>query len=363
MNLIEISNHRLRNQQIVESKFKTAQDIVGWMGAMQAQDFSMSKWGIGTRLPDSTEKIIESAINNGEIIRTHLLRPTWHFVSSDDIYWMLELSAPHIKACMKSRDKELGLTDTIFKKSNALIEKVLRDGHQLSREELLAEFIKAGIPVDNNRTSHLLMRAETEGIICSGKTKANKQTYALLSERAPKAKTLKRDEALALLATKYFTSHCPATIQDFVWWSGLSVNESKQALEMIKSNFISETIGNQTYWFTRSFSGHRMDKDLVYLLPAYDEFIISYKDRTASLPFVNHHKAVSNNGIFRPIIVLNGQVIGTWRRTIKKDKVLLDTEFFYIPDKAIKDRLINAFTLFGRYINKKIAFNNNDIYV
>lgn len=362
MNLIEISNHRLRNQQIVESKFKTAQDIVDWMGAMQAQDFNMSKWAIGARLPDSTEKLIESAIDKGEIIRTHILRPTWHFVSSDDIYWMLELSAPHIKACMKSRDKELGLTDTIFKKSNVLIEKALRDGHHLSREELLTEFIKSGIPVDNNRTSHLLMRAETEGIICSGKTKANKQTYALLSERAPKAKTLKRDEALAELAKKYFTSHCPATLQDFVWWSGLSVSDSKQALEMIKSNFISETIGNQTYWVTNSFSNSRIDRDLVCCLPAYDEFIISYKDRTASLSFEKHHKAVFNNGIFRPIIVLNGQVIGIWRRMIKKDKVLLDTEFFYVPDKTVKDRLINAFNLFGHYINKKIAFNNNDIY-
>ena len=362
MNLIEISNHRLRNQQVVESQFKTAQDIVGWMGAMQAQDFNMSKWAIGARLPDSTEKLIESAIAKGEIIRTHILRPTWHFVSSEDIYWMLELSAPHIKACMKARDKELGLTDVIFKKSNAVIEKALRDGQHLSREELLTEFIKADIPVDNNRTSHLLMRAETEGIICSGQTKASKQTYALLSERVPIMKPLKRDEALAKLAIKYFTSHCPATLQDFVWWSGLSVSDSKQALEMIKSNFIAETIGNRTYWVTNSFSNSEIDKEVVYCLPAYDEFIISYKDRTASLPFEKHHKAVSNNGIFRPIIVLNGQVIGTWRRMIKKDKVLLDTEFFYIPDKAIKDRLINAFTLFGHYINKGITFNNIDIY-
>jgi len=354
MNLKEISILRLINQQIVGSNFKNPKDIVTWMGAMQAQDFNMAKWAVGIRLNNSTDKLIQSAIDKGEILRTHLLRPTWHFVSSEDIYWILQLTSQQIKNSMKSRDKILGLTDTIYKKSNTTIEKTLYGGKHLSRESLITELVKAGMAVDDNRASHLLMRAELDGIICSGKSKANKQTYALLSERVLKTKTLKRDEALAELAQRYFTSHCPATLQDFVWWSGLSVSDSKQALEMIKSKFVSETIDNQTYWFKHSFSFPKFEKDLIYFLPAFDEFIISYKNRSASLPYQNHIKTVSNNGIFRPIIVKNGQVIGIWKRIIKNDKVMLQTEYFNLPGSKVQNKVLQSFTSFAQFVNKEV---------
>ena len=356
MNLTDISQLRLINQQIKASKFKTAKEIVGWMGAMQAQDLNMAKWAIGVRLVNSTDKLIASAIDNGQIFRTHLLRPTWHFVSSDDIYWMVALTAPQIIASVKSRDKELGITDVIYEKSNAVIENVLQNNNHLFREDLVAELEHANIATDNNRASHFLMRAELNGLICSGKIRNNKQTYALLRERVPKSKILTRDDALAQLAQKYFTSHCPATLQDFVWWSGLSVKDSRQALEMIKSDFVSETIDQKTYWFTHSFVTSGLEKALVYLLPAYDEYIISYRDRTASLPFELNSKAVSNNGIFRPTIVINGQVRGIWKRTIKKDKIILETEFFQ-PVSEDAMRLIEiAANQFGDFMNKKVEW-------
>ncbi len=160
MNLTDIAKIRLISQQIAETKFKTVKDIVDWMGAMQAQDYAVAKWAIGVRLPNSTDQVIETAINNGEIIRTHLLRPTWHFVSADAIYWMLELTAPQIKASLKSRHKELELSETIFAKSNTIIEKALRGGKHLTREELMAELGKGKIATDDNRASHLLLRAE-----------------------------------------------------------------------------------------------------------------------------------------------------------------------------------------------------------
>ena len=159
---------------------------------------------------------------------------------------------------------------------------------------------------------------------------------------------------MAQLAFTYFTSHGPATLHDFTWWSGLSVAESRHALDQVKSKFVSEIIGEQTYWFTNSFTFPKHDKDLVHILPAFDEFIISYKDRSASLPHESHHKAVSNNGVFRPIIVVNGKVIGIWKRTIKKDKVFFETTFFQLPNKAIKASIDKAFDAYGQFINKKI---------
>jgi len=352
MNLIDISNCRLINQQIVGSKFKQAKELVGWMGAMQAQDYAMAKWAIGIRLPNSTQKEIESAMDDGQIIRTHLLRPTWHFVSSEDIYWMLELTSPQIKAAIKSSDRNLELTDDIFRKSNAVLERSLRNNNHLSREDIISKLKESGIDTGKNRVSHLLLRAEIDGVICSGKAKAEKQTYALLAERVLKPKTLTRDIALAELARKYSNSHCPATLHDFIWWSGLTVTESRQALEMIKSDLISETIGNQTYWFTNSFSASSQDKKVIHFIPAFDEFIISYKERKASLPYEDHKKSVSDNGIFWPVIALDGQVIGTWKREIKREKVIVRHSLFALHDPAMQDRMKKALIPYGLFLGK-----------
>jgi hypothetical protein len=352
MNLTDIAKIRLISQQIAGTQLKTAKDMVAWMGAMQAQDYAMSKWAVGVRLPNSTDRDIETALDKGDVLRTHLLRPTWHLVSADDIYWMLSLTAPQIKTASQSRHNQLEITPAIFSKSTSIFEKALTGGKQLTREELVAELEKAKIATDENRASHLLFWAELEGIICSGATKKGKQTYALLEERVPKKADLTREEALAKLAEKYFTSHGPATIQDFVWWSGLTIRDARHALELVKSSFISETIDSQTYWFTNSFS--MSEKEMVNILPAYDEFIISYTDRRASLPFENHSKAVSNNGIFRPVITINGQVIGIWKRTTKKDIVLVETEFFEQPGESTKVLIENAFLQYGIFVEKKM---------
>ncbi|NOU18689.1 MAG: winged helix DNA-binding domain-containing protein [Bacteroidales bacterium] len=353
MTLIDISNIRLINQQIITTKFTTVKDIVGWMGAMQAQDYAMVKWAIGARLSNSTNEVIEKAIDQGEIIRTHLLRPTWHFVSAEDIYWLLELTAPKIKASLRLRHQGLELTESLINKSNELIQKALLGGNHLTREEIVAILQNAKIATDENRTSHILMRAELDGIVCSGAIKDKKQTYALLSERVPKTKSQTREESLEKIASRYFTSRCPATLQDFVWWSGLSVSDARNALEMVKAGFISEKKGSETYWFTNSFSVPQSDNNSTYLLPAFDEFLISYKDRSASLPLANFKKAVSDNGIFRPIIVINGQVLGLWKRTIKNDKVIVETDFFQPQNKSIKNLVEEKAIAFGNFLGKK----------
>jgi hypothetical protein len=351
MNLASI---RLISQQIAATNFKTPKQIVAWMGAMQAQDYAMVKWAIGIRLPNSTEQIIETAIHNGDIIRTHVLRPTWHIVSADDIPWMLALTAPRVKAAMKLRRQELGLSESILAKSNAVLEKALHGGKHCTREELVAELAKAKIATDENRASHLFAWAELDGILCSGGTQAGKPTYALLEERVPKTKALTREEALAKLAQKYFASHAPASLQDFVWWSGLSVSDAKHGLEMVKSGFVSESIDSKTYWLPNSFSMPKKDHETVYLLPAFDEFLISYRDRSAALPFENHTKTVSSNGIFRPMVVVNGQVTGIWKRTIKKDKVLVETELFTPLNPTTQSLIAKAAIGYGRFLEKKV---------
>ena len=354
MNIVDIPNLRLYNQQIIGSKFKTPKEIVGWMGAMQAQDFGMSKWAVGVRLPGATDQTIASAIDNGEIIRTHLMRPTWHLIVADDIYWMLELTVPQIKAIMKFRDKVLELDPAIYEKTNFIIVNALQGSKHLSREELTVELEMANIPTDYNKVSHFLMRAEIELFVCSGKTINNKSTFALLSERVPLMKRFSREESASKLALSYFLSHGPATLQDFIWWSGLPISLSRQALESIKSKLVSATVENQTFWFSDSLSIPEPDRNTVFLLPAYDEFTISYRDRTASLPFEMHRKAISSNGIFRPIVVINGEVGGLWRKSTQKDKTRLEVNLFQPVSNALKNLIEEASVQYGNYLNKKI---------
>lgn len=354
MKLIDIANARLISQQVINTKFKSPKEIVGWMGAMQAQDFNMAKWAIGLRLNKATEETIHSAINSAEIIRTHLLRPTWHFVSAEDIYWMTELSGPRIISSMRGRNKQLELSDKIFKKSFRVMEKTLRDDNHLTRKELVNEINKSKIATDENRASHILMNAELEGIICNGEMKGKQTTYALLEERVPRTKKLHKDESLALLSAKYFESHYPAKLSDFIWWSGVAVTEAKRAMEMVKKDFISEKINSEEYWFPQNLSLPEKFKDSVFLLPAFDEFLISYKDRTAAIISKHHGKAFSNNGIFWPTIVENGQVKGKWKRKIKKDTLIIVPDFFDPKNKVSKKKLIKASSQFGAFLNYQI---------
>ncbi|WP_316750653.1 winged helix DNA-binding domain-containing protein [Pedobacter gandavensis] len=369
MNLQDISNVRLKTQRIdPRAGVAEAQDIVAWMGAIQAQDYAMACWAIGLRGQGLTERSIQNAIDQGEILRTHVLRPTWHFVAASDIWWMLELSAPQLVPQMKSRLKQFGIILEDYLRINQVMEKAFLKAPHLDRAALLFALKDAGICSDREYLSHFLLWAEVAGIICSGAHQNNKATYALLEERVPRPAPLKREEALAKLAHRYFTSHGPATLLDFKWWSGLSLTDSKKGLEMIKSDFVVEEIGSGVYWIPESFcqesfypesSGAKRltrdyDQPAVYLLPAFDEFLISYKDRTASFPLEHHAHAFTNNGIFYPVVLVNGQVKGVWKRTLKGSKFRFEARFFSSVNPEVLELTEIAAVNFGIFLDKEI---------
>ena len=353
MNFSNISTSRLISQHITTKKATSVQDVVAYMGAMQAQDYAMAKFSVGCRLIDATDKTVEAAINSGEILRTHILRPTWHFVSANDIHWMLELTASRIISSLKKRHQELELSESTLKTMYAVLEKELQNGNHLTKEELVTKFEQANISIDDNRAYHIFMRAELDSVICSGSLQGKKQTYALLSERVSTPIQFTREESLEKLARKYFTSHGPATIHDFAWWSGLSLGECRKAVEMISHDCISETIGNDTYWFANDSENSLHTKDEVFLLPAFDEFLISYKDRKPSISNGNSNKAIYSNGVFRPIVVINGKVAGIWKRTIKKDTVLVEFDFFEPVQKCYKELIEEKVFALGQFLDKR----------
>jgi len=354
MKPLHIAAERLHNQQINTAQFTSVKDLVSYMCAIQSQDYAMSKWAIGLRLPGSTDNQIEKALDKGDILRTHVLRPTWHIIPAQDIYWMISLSAGKIKALMKTMDRQLEITEKIFKKTNNIIAKCVEDGLHVNRDNIAACLEKAKISTTENRLSHFLLRAELEQIICSGKMEGNQRTYASLHSRVPKKKILTREESLALLATRYFKSRGPATVEDFGWWSGLPITAAREGLEMVKRELHNVGIDGSIYWFANDWKQPAKIKEAVYLLPAYDEFIISYKDRTAALPTEHHKKVLSNNGIFYPTIIVNGQVAGLWKRHLQKEEVSIEATFFQPQSEAIGRKMEKQAKVFSQFAGRNV---------
>ena len=325
MTNLDIAHQRLHNQLITRRTFEKPGDVVEWLGAVQAQDYAAAKWAVGLRLQGTTDDDIEQAFTRGAILRTHLMRPTWHFVSPADIRWMLALTAPRVNAVNAYYYRKLALDDAVFMHSNAVLAKALQGGKQFTRPELASVLQQAGIATDDlQRFTHIMMRAELDGIVCSGARRGKQFTYALLDERAPQARTLDRDEALAQFARRYFTSHGPATLQDFVWWSGLTVADARASLELVTPQLMHEVVDGQTYWFSMSTPPAKDLSPTAYLLPNYDEYIVGYTDRSAVFDASHTNKLdPRGNVLFNHTIVMDGRVVGTWKRTIKKDAVII----------------------------------------
>jgi hypothetical protein len=349
-----IAQRRLKSQHLAIKKLKTPASLVSYMGAMQAQDFNMVKWAIGARLPAVTEVQVEKSFNAGKMIRTHLMRPTWHLVTPGDVNWLLELTAPRIRSATKSRQKELEIDDKLVTRSHKLIERALEGNNHLTRNELMDILENAGIRARNQRSSHLMICAELDGIVCSGEIRNKEQTYALLRERVPEIKKIDREEALALLARKYFTSHGPASAADFAWWSGLPLRECRHSIELIRSGLLSEKQGETTYWFADSHAPVSHSAESVHLLPAFDEYTIAYRDRSASLVMEHHKKAVSANGIFKPLIVIDGLVKGIWKRAIKGETVAIELTLFHPLNKKEMKGIERAAQGYGEFLGKKV---------
>lgn len=349
---MNVVRERIINQQLAGTSFRSAREVVSWMGAMQAQDYAMAKWAVGVRLPGSTDAGVAAAIDRGEIIRTHVMRPTWHLVDAGDVRWMVALTAPHLRQSMKGRHKALGLTDQVFRKSTAVIEKSLSRHGSMTRAELLSDLQKNKIKPDQLQMIHIMFNAELNGTVCNGPMRGKQFTYALLEQRVPQSKSVTRNDGLAALGLRYFTSHGPATLQDFTWWSGLPAADARAGLEMAKPGLVHEKKDDQVFWFVDSRATTASIQP-IYFLPAYDEFMISYKDRSASLDPKFFSNAITGNGIFKPIIVVDGKVIGTWAREIKKNQIEFKPQFFRSSQKLKKKEMNQAFQPYKTFLGAK----------
>lgn len=301
-------SQRLNNQKLASSNFKKPVEVVRWLGAVQAQDFGAAKWAIGMRMLPATDAVIEKAFNEGKILRTHVMRPTWHFVAPEDIRWLLQLTGARVKSKCGLYFRKLELDDALFKRTNRVLTKALSGGKYLTRaalQKLLNETgVDAGDPI---RLAHIFLRAELDQVVCSGPRIGKQFTYALFDERVPATKPLDRDEALAKLAQRYFTSHGPATLQDFVWWSGLTMADAQHSIALTRLEKM--IIDKQDYWTVPRAKATQPEHP-AHLLPAFDEYTVAYKDRQA---FVDQ-QSMTAMGLLGPLVIIDGKLVGTWER-------------------------------------------------
>jgi len=309
----------MRAQRLWGARFETPPDVVRWLAALQAQEFPLAKWSIAQRTRGATKADIEQAFADGVILRTHLLRPTWHFVLGEDIRWMLKATAARVHALNAYYYRQLELDRKVCAKSNSVIGKALQGGAHLTRRELATALKQAGIRASGPRLAYIVMRAELDAIVCSGAMRGKQHTYALLDERAPHAKTLERDAALAELTKRYFTSRGPATLNDFLRWSSLAAADGREGLALVADGLESQVVDGRTYWFGPTPHVARASSNpVVDLVQGYDEIIMSYREsRDPSF--------TPGDRSFMHALLLDGRLVGHWRPTANRSSVRIET--------------------------------------
>ncbi|HEX5024646.1 MAG TPA: winged helix DNA-binding domain-containing protein, partial [Agriterribacter sp.] len=303
-----------------------------------------------------SENTIEQALAAKSIIRTWLFRGTLHFVAAADIHWLLDLVSAKIIRSSYTRNKQLELDEALFKKCNGLLIRSFKTKATLTREEVASKLAGAGINTAAPRLYHLLHRAALEKIICIGPKQGKQFTYMLVNHCVPPGKPLKKEEALYQLALRYFKSHGPATLQDFLWWSGLTITDAKTALEFAKSTLLHVKDGADIFWFTPNHEPKKPAAPKMHLLAGYDEYVLGYKDRSLFMPPAQSKEVMTNNGIFNPTIVYDGQVIGTWKRLINKHKTVeIKTNMFKVLTTGEQKKLIRAMKRYETYLDKTVV--------
>lgn len=350
----DITTLRLLNQQIINGRTKSPLEIIKSLGAMQAQDYYGSLWALGLRT-GQTEKESVQAIEAGAILRTWPQRGTLHFVPAEDARWLVSLSAERLLKGAKRRREQLGLDDATLLESQKVLTGALQNNRQLSRPAVMDVLEASGISTKAGRGYHILWYLSQTGITCIGPMAAKQQTISLLDIVAPLQKELTRRESIVELSKRYFTSHGPATVQDFMWWSGLTAADVKTGLEVNQALLISEKVDGREYWLRKDLPELTETTNCSFLLSGFDEYLLGYKDRSAALATEHAQKVVpGSNGMFLSTIVIDGHVAGTWKRTIKKDHVLITLSPFKLLTKAAKNSLQEPLEAYGHFLGRPI---------
>ena len=332
------------------------EQVVRGLGAVQAQDYGPAGWSIAQRTTGPTQPAVDLALAQGRVLRTHVLRPTWHLVLPEDLRRLLQVTAPRILARSQPRWRQLGLDPDLVSRGRSVLSRALGGGNRLTRTELGRALAAGGLRLDNSALGHLLMRAELEGLICSGGLLGKQQSYVLLSERLAPDRGLDDDAALAALTLGFFRSHGPATAKDLAWWATLTLAQVRRGLSMVahllRQDELDE-LGGVACWLAPEAIGAAAAPS-VHLLQGYDEYTVAYTqtkyvfDRTSLLPELPGGRAVYNL-----VVIADGKLAGHWKRTLTLDRVLIDVVLYAEPDPTRRLLLEQQTRAHGRFVERE----------
>jgi hypothetical protein len=326
----DVALRRLQSQRAVPPLFEHPAEVVAWLGAVQAQEYRSALWGIGLRTVRAVEADVERAIADRSIVRTWPMRGTLHFVAAADVRWMLRLLTPRIVARTAARRRALDLDTATLARSATGLEAALAGGRALTRGGTYRALERCGIAVTGQRGIHILAELAMRGTICLGVREGRQPTFVLLGEWIPRSRLLDdRDEALGELSRRYFTSHGPATPGDFAWWSGLSLRDARRGLDVAGDTLAKCDAGSTSRWMAAGGPVPRAGAARTrvgHLLPSFDELTVAYRDRSALLDPA--HALRARNGIFSPVALIDGRIVGTWRRRATRGGLAIAAELF-----------------------------------
>ena len=358
----EIAARRLLTQRLLGDPFSSPVEAVRWLSAVQSQDYAGAKWALAQRTAGATEPDLDRLFDEGAILRTHVMRPTWHFVLPEDIRWLLELTSPRLLASLTGRYRQLELDERTRARALDLFAESLSGGNFLTRHELGEVLAAAGISPEGQRLPHLLLAAEALGVITSGPRQGKQFTFARLNERAPAARRLDREGALAELTRRYFRSHGPAQVQDFAWWSALTVADIKKGLALAGGALQQEAVDGKEYWFDPGTEPPSKTPLVAHLLPNFDEFTVGYRDRGALLHpevafdptfFAYYREASPQGGILSNVVTIGGTVRGSWRRALTPGTVRVEVRLLGPLQPAELAAVETAAHQLGRFLQRK----------
>ena len=356
---------RLASQRLAGEAFRDPSDVVRWLGAVQAQDYAGAKWALALRGRGFTDVALDRAFDEGRFLRTHVMRPTWHFVAPEDLRWLLALTAPRVHAANTYVYRAVELDRAVFSRARKVVATALRGGRALTRAELGARLEKRGIPASGLRLACIVMHAELEGLVCSGPLRGRQHTYMLLDERVPPVQPLTRDEALEALARRFFTSHGPATPRDLAWWSGLTVTDARRAIALAGSKLQPIVIEGSTLWASADCDvspAPRSAASMVHLLPNFDEHVVAYRDRehTFHPDMRNVERRTGDQPLAVHLITRDGLVIGRWRRRLEKARVVALIQPLAALSARDRRGFVKAADAYAKFLERPVTMNIDD---
>ncbi len=324
---MSLITRRLHNLGIGRQQFSAAEQVVSHLVAMQSQDYLGAAWGIGLRAARVGHEGVNRAFDAGSILRTHVLRPTWHFVLPEDIAWLLELTAPRVQAINGTMYRKLGLTEQILGRSDEVLAETLSGHRHMTREELKPVLAAAGLPVAAPmQLTYLMAHAELTRTIVSGPRKGKQLSYALFADRAKAARSLQRDEALAELARRYFASRGPANEHDLAKWAGLTLTDARKGLEAVRGELDSVETDSGRQWFAPGADPETAPSPTVHLLSIYDEYIASYRGWEQIVASDVGRALVALGNALTHVVLLDGRIVGSWRRDFRTSAVVIEVK-------------------------------------